>query len=544
MASTTASDNGSDRYDAVIVGAGFSGLFQLFELRRRGHRVHLVEANGGPGGVWWANRYPGARVDSHVPNYEYSLEAVWRGWTWSERFPGGEEIRRYFRHVEDVLGLGSDISYDTRVTDARLDDDGGAGWSIGLDGARAGRIRADHLILCTGFASKPYVPAIPGLDRFEGPCHHTARWPHDGLDLAGRRVGVIGTGASGVQVVQEATKVAGSLTVFQRTPVTALPMQQRPLDPVVVAEAKADYPAVFATRNNPPGSMHDIVRRGKSAVAATAEEREAVFTDAWNEGGFHFWAATFADVGSDLRANRMAYDFWRDRTRARLDDPAVADLLAPMEPPYPFGTKRPSLEQDYYECFNQPHVRLVDLRADPITEVTPSGVRCGAEHHDLDVLVLATGFDANTGGLTEIDIRGTDGRTMAERWADGVDTTLGIALSGFPNLFFLYGPQSPASFCNGPTCAELQSQWLADLLDHVRERGATRVESTPEADRAWSAHLEEVAAGSLLAETDSWYMAANIPGKRRQLLNYPNSDAYLEALARCAAAGYDQFVID
>lgn len=542
MGTAMTNGDGTERFDVVIVGAGFSGLYQLYELRRRGYSVHLVEANGGPGGVWWANRYPGARVDSHVPNYEYSLEEVWRDWTWSERFPSGEEIRRYFRHVDDVLGLSSDISYRTRVAEARFDETDHQ-WSIGLEGARTDRLTARYLILCTGFASKPYVPELPGLDRFEGPCHHTARWPHDGLDLGGEHVGVIGTGASGVQVVQEATKVAASVTVFQRTPVTALPMQQRRLDPDAVAEAKSDYPAVFARRNNPPGSMHDIVRRGKSAVEASESEREAVFTDAWDEGGFHFWAATFADVGSDLRANRMAYDYWRDRTRARIDDPAVADVLAPMEPPYPFGTKRPSLEQGYYECFNEPHVHLVDLRAEPISEITPSGVRCGERHHELDVLVLATGFDANTGGLTEIDIRGTDGRTMAQRWADGVDTTLGLAVSGFPNLFFLYGPQSPASFCNGPTCAELQSQWMADLLDHLRAGDHTRIESSPEADRAWSAHLDDVAEGSLLAETDSWYMAANIPGKRRQLLNYPNSDAYLDALARSAADGYDQFVI-
>ncbi|MEM8923119.1 MAG: NAD(P)/FAD-dependent oxidoreductase [Actinomycetota bacterium] len=531
--------------DALIVGAGFSGLYQLYELRRRGHRVHLVEANGGPGGVWWSNRYPGARVDSHVPNYEYSLEAVWRDWTWSERFPSGEELRRYFAHVVDVLDLERDVSYNTRLGAARFDEKVRT-WSVEVttSGGVSRTMCARFLVPCTGFASRPFVPSLPGLDRFAGPCHHTAHWPHDGLDLAGRRVGVIGTGASGVQVVQEAAKTAASLTVFQRTPVTAIAMQQRRLDPDQVRRDKERYPEIFTVRNRPPGSMHDMIRRGDSALAAGEEERRAVFDDAWNEGGFHFWTATFADVGMDPAANRLAYDYWRDRTRARIDDPAVAELLAPTEPPYPFGTKRPSLEQDYYECFNQPNVHLVDLRATPITTVDERGVECGGHHHELDVLVLATGFDANTGGLTAIDVRDTGGRTLAERWADGVDTTFGLAVHGFPNLLFLYGPQSPAAFCNGPTCAELQSQWVADLLDHLRASGLSRLESTAASDRAWSWHLEAVADGSLLGEADSWYMAANVPGKRRQLLNHPSSDAYLRALARCANDGYIGFVLD
>ena len=524
----------------VIVGAGFSGLYQLHVLRQRGYAVHLVEANGGPGGVWYANRYPGVRVDSHVPNYEYSIEEVWRDWIWSERFPGGEEICRYFRHVDNVLGLSADISYDTRVTAASYDE-GADAWSIDLeDGAT---MTARHLILCTGFATKPYIPDLPGLANFEGPCHHTARWPSRGVALDGRRVGVIGTGASGVQVVQEAAKVATKLVVFQRTAVTALPMQQRKLDPDHERRAKQYLADVFARRNNPPGSLHDIERRGESALAVSEEERVTVYRDAWNEGGFHFWGGTFADVAVDEEANRTAYDFWRDETRARVHDPVTAEILAPTDPPYPFGTKRPALEQDYYDCFNQPNVELVDLRTSPITEITARGVRCADAHHELDVLVLATGFDANTGGLTAIDVRDTRGRSLADRWADGVDTTLGLAVSGFPNLFFLYGPQSPTAFCNGPTCAERQGDWLADLLDHLRACGVTRIEPRPGADQAWTEHVDAVGAAMLLSRTDSWYMAANIPGKRRQLLNYPSSDAYLEALADCAAAGYDRFVL-
>lgn len=531
--------------DALVVGAGFSGLYQLYELRRRGFSVHLVEGNAGPGGVWYANRYPGARVDSHVPNYEFSLEKIWRNWSWSERFPGGEELRRYFEHVVDALELASDISFSTRVDGARFDEESRT-WTVELSSASDhAPVRCKQLILCTGFASKAYTPPIEGLDRFDGPCHHTAHWPHEGVELAGKRVGVIGTGASGVQMVQEAAKVAAEVFVFQRTPVTALPMQQRQITPEQDLLAKERYPEIFVTRNTPPGSMHDMVRRGDSALTVTKQERDAVFAEAWEAGGFHFWFATFADVVTDLEANRLAYDYWRDNTRARIDDPAVAELLAPTEPPYPFGTKRPSLEQGYYDYFNQKNVTLVDLKATPIVEVTNNEVRCeGGTGYELDVLVLATGFDANTGGLTQIDVRGSDGRNLEQRWETGVDTTMGLAVSGFPNLLFLYGPQSPAAFCNGPTCAELQSEWVGDLLDHMRQSGLTRIEATEQSDHAWSEHLDAVAAGSLLSKTDSWYMAANVPGKRRQLLNHPSSDAYLRALAKCAEAGYDRFTFD
>lgn len=535
----------SETLDALIVGAGFSGLYQLYELRRRGYTVHLVEANAGPGGVWYANRYPGARVDSHVPNYEYSHQGIWKDWSWSERFPGGEELREYFAHAVEALELGPDISFGTRVDGARFDEESRT-WTADLsaaDGSFTRRCR--YLILCTGFASKAFTPPIDGLDRFAGPCHHTAHWPEDGVPLEGRRVGIVGTGASGVQMVQEAAKVAGEVYVFQRTPVTALPMQQRRITLEQAAASKDEYPEIFVTRNTPPGSMHDMVRRGESALTASDDERERVFTEAWEEGGFHFWFATFADVITDLDANRLAYDFWRDHTRARIDDPAVADLLAPMEPPYPFGTKRPSLEQGYYDYFNQDNVFLVDISANPIHSVGEDVVELAdGTRHELDVLVLATGFDANTGGLTQIDVRGSDGRNLAERWASGVDTTLGLAVSGYPNLLFLYGPQSPAAFCNGPTCAELQSQWVGDLLDHMQDAGLTRVEATEASDLAWSRHLDEVAEGSLLSKVDSWYMAANVPGKRRQLLNHPSSDAYLRALDRCAAEGYDRFVFD
>jgi cation diffusion facilitator CzcD-associated flavoprotein CzcO len=527
-------------FDAVVVGAGFNGLYQLYRLRQEGFTVRLLEAAPGLGGVWYWNCYPGARVDSHVPNYEFSIEEVWRDWTWTERFPGQPELLRYFRHVDQTLDLGRDIDLATRVQSATFDERAHR-WTIETDTGR--QLRARFFVLCTGFASKPYIPAIPGLDAFAGACHHTARWPTDGLDLTGLRVGVIGTGASGVQVVQEASKVAEQLVVFQRTPVTALPMQQRALGAAEQAQWKHQYPELFRARNAPPGSFYDIARLDVSALEVSAEQRLRVYEEAWAKGGFHFWVGTFNDVLLDEAANRTAYDFWRDKTRARLDDPAVADLLAPIEPPYPFGTKRPSLEQDYYEAFNRDSVSLVDLHRAPIVEVTADGVCTTEDRHRLDLLVLATGFDANTGGLIDIDLRNADGTSLAERWSDGVQTHLGIAVSGFPNMLFLYGPQSPTAFCNGPTCAEVQGEWVVRLLEDLRARGVTRIESTVEAEQEWTDHLADLAEHTLFSRADSWYMAANVPGKRRQLLNYPATDAYLERLAAVAGAGYAGFVV-
>jgi cation diffusion facilitator CzcD-associated flavoprotein CzcO len=527
-------------YDVLIVGAGFSGLYSLYRLRNAGHAVRLVEAGGDVGGVWWSNRYPGARVDSHVPNYEYSLPEVWRDWTWSERFPGREELLAYFHHVVDVLDLSRDIDLHTRVDTARFDEERQR-WSV--EAASGATYDARYLLMCTGFGSKPYVPDLPGLSDFEGICHHTAAWPEEGVDLRDRRVGVVGTGASGVQVVQEAAREARQLTVFQRTPVTALPMQQRRLDRAEQEAAKSGYPEMFRRRNEPPGSFEDIHRLDVGALDVSPERRTAVYEDAWTRGGFHFWAGTFSDILIDPDANRTAYDFWRDKTRARIDDPTTAEVLAPTDPPYPFGTKRPSLEQDYYECFNQPNVELVDLRSTAIETITRTGVRTTAGDHDLDVLVLATGFDANTGGLTAVDLCGRDGRSLAEQWSDGVDTHMGMAVHGFPNMLMLYGPQSTTAFCNGPVCAEIQGDWVADFFDHLRRHDLVAFEPTAESGHAWSAYLAMIADVTLFGRTDSWYMGANIPGKRRQLLNLPLSDAYLERLQQCADQGYDGFVL-
>jgi cation diffusion facilitator CzcD-associated flavoprotein CzcO len=526
--------------DVVVVGAGFSGLYTLWRLRGEGFRVRLVDAAPAAGGVWWWNSYPGARVDSHWPNYELSLEAVWRDWYWTERFPGRDELCAYFEHVVEVLELAPDLELGRRVLTTDFDA-ATATWTTVLDDGR--RLRSRYVVLAIGFAAEPYVPDLPGLDSFAGECHHTARWPAGGVEVAGRRVGVIGTGASGVQAVQTVAPVAAELTLFQRTPVIALPMGQRRLTKEEQDEAKAGFAGFFARRRVGRGGFGDFARREVSALSVSDEERRAVYEEAWAAGGLHLWGASFVDIILDEKANRTAYDFWREKTLPRIVDPALVELLAPAEPPYAFGTKRPSLEQGYYEAFAQPNVHLVDIRSTPIERVTATGVRTTAGEHELDVLVLATGFDANTGGILRLDLRDVEGRSVRERWADGVDTHLGLAIPGVPNLFMLYGPQSPTAFWNGPTCAEVQGDWLTDLLVHLRDRGAMTIDATDEAARAWTKEVDAFGEATLLGQTDSWYMAANVPGKRRQLLNYPGTDQYRAHLDDCVADGYSGFVI-
>ena len=534
-----ASAQDADRpLDALIVGAGFSGVYQLYRLRELGFSVRIFEAGAGFGGVWYWNCYPGARVDSHVPNYEFSIEELWRDWNWTQRFPAWNELRRYFEYADHKLQLSPDIEFDTRVTGGEFDDERDE-WLVNTDDGRTTRAR--FLIPCMGFAARAHVPDLKGLETFAGPCHHTAHWPQDGFDMTGMRVGVIGTGASGVQVVQEAARVASHLTVFQRTPNLALPMRQRQLDAERQQAAKRDYPEVFRQRAVAASSLFDIVADERAAHEVSGKERLAAFESAWQKGGFHFWVGTFSDILTDETSNRLAYDFWRDKTRGRIENPALADKLAPMEPPHPFGCKRPSLEQNFFEAFNQPNVTLVDVRESPIEEITPTAVRTASGSHELDLLVLATGFDTSTGGFTQMDLRGTDGISLKERWANGVETYLGMAVPHYPNMLMLYGPQSPAPFCNGPTCAEVQGDWVVDCLTHLRKRQMVRIEALSAAAKSWSQVIAEAAELTLLPRADSWYMGANIPGKHRELLYHPMVQDYLARCREAAANGYQGF---
>ena len=536
----------TEELDVLVVGAGFAGLYQLDQLRTLGYSVKVYEAGSDMGGVWYWNCYPGARVDTWAPLYQFSREDLWRGWNFSELYPGWDEVRQYFHHVDQKLDLSTDIRFDTRVVAAEFDEERRQ-WAVRARNERTGdasTVRARYLVLCTGFGSKPYVPDIPGLDTFAGECHHTARWPQNGLDMAGKRVGVIGTGASGVQVIQESAPDAAHLTVFQRTPNTALPMRQQQLDDAANRAMKESYPARFAKRSATfAGFDYDF--QDKGALEVSDEERTTVYEKLWETGGFLPWLGTFNDIFFNADANATAYAFWRDKVRERIQDPAVAEKLAPTRAPHPFGVKRPSLEQRYYEVYNQDNVELVDLRETPIQRVSPSGVVTeDGREHALDVLVLATGFDAVTGGLTAMDIRDTEGRSFADVFADGTRTHLGSATAGFPNLLYIYGPQSPSAFCNGPTCAELQGDWVVQCLEHLRKNGLTRIEATHEAEQAWHDHVTELTEATLFPAAKSWYMGANVPGKKRELLAYPGGlPTYMEKCTEAADRGYQGFLL-
>lgn len=527
--------------DVLVVGAGFSGVYQVHRLRQLGFSVRLLEAGGTLGGIWYWNCYPGARVDTEVPMYEYSDENLWRDWFWTETYPGWAELRRYFEYVDSKWHITKDTQFNARVASARFDEKTNQ-WTLTTTQGEEHRSR--FVLICTGFGSKPFIPKIEGLESFAGPKPHTGLWPQEGLDFTGKRVGVIGTGASATQVVQEAAQTAAHLTVFQRTPNMALPMGPRHTDVETQTKAKADYPARYAHRRTTfAGFDYDAYPKG--AFEVSAEERQAIYEDLYRRAGFRPWLGTFNDVLMNKEANDTAYAFWRDQARARIKDPKLAKLLAPDVAPYPFGTKRPSLENGYFEAFNQDNVELVDLRKNPIARVVPTGVVTqDGKEHELDILVLGTGFDAVTGGITSIDIRGVGGARLNDYWRGGVRVNLGLACAGFPNMLFLYGPLAPTGFLNGPTSAELQGEVVIQCLEYLREKGYKRIESTPQADEAWAAHTAELAAGTLFPETDSWYMGANVPGKPRQLLNYPGGGPlYLEKCAESAAKGYEGFVL-
>jgi len=530
----------TEELDVIIVGAGFAGLYLLDRLRSMGMFVQVFEAGDAPGGVWYWNCYPGARVDSPGPMYQFSRDDLWRDWKFSELYPSWQEIREYFHYVDKKLDLSRDIRFNRRVNEADFDPARNRWTVYSSDGSVT---RARYFVLCTGLGSKPYIPELPGLSDFAGERHHTALWPQQGLDLAGKRVGVIGTGASGVQVAQEAAGVAAHLTVFQRTPNLALPMRQRKLDDDTIRRMKGDYPRAYQKRRTTFGGF-DYEFLEKSASEVSEDERRATFERVWNIGGFAPWVGSFNDLLTNEHSNRAAYDFWRDKTRARINDPAVAEMLAPTEPIHPYGTKRPSLEKNIFDIFNLSNVSLVDLRKTPIERVTRSGIKTAAGEHDLDVLVLATGFDAVTGGLTGIDIRGTQGETLREKWAKGVRAHLGMAAAGFPNLLFVYGPHSPNAFANGPTCAELQGDWIVGLLDHVRQRDWKRFEATAPGEEEWRTQVLALADATLFPQADSWYLGANIPGKPREMLSFAGGlSTYMAKCNESAERGYEGFTI-
>jgi cation diffusion facilitator CzcD-associated flavoprotein CzcO len=530
----------ADSWDVLVIGSGISGMYQLHRLRGLGLRARVFEAGDGVGGTWYWNRYPGARFDSESWTYGYSFsEEILREWEWSEHFAAQPETLRYCNFVADRLDLRRDIEFGCRIATAAWDDAGGH-WEITAEDGR--RARARFLITAIGPLSAPTMPSLPGVGTFRGEAYHTGRWPHEPISFAGKRVGIIGTGATAVQAITEIAKTVGHLTVFQRTPNWCAPLHNSPIDAASQTRIKATYPEIFARCRQSFGCfIHDADPR--KALEVSAEEREAFFEKLYREPGFGIWMGNFRDVLVDAAANATITDFMRRKIRERVNDPAVAEKLLPTN--HGFGTRRVPLESGYYEVYNQPNVRLVDLRATPIELITPTGVKTSDAQYDLDMLIYATGFDAITGAFDRIDIRGRGGRPLREKWVDGPRTYLGLGIEGFPNLFTLVGPHNAATFCNIPRCIEQNVDWVTALLAAMRARGHTRVEPTVEAEREWTQHVHDTGRRMLFTQVDSWMMGinSNVAGKdRRTFIVYAGgAPRYREKCDEVAAAGYAGF---
>ncbi len=503
------------KYDAIIIGAGFAGMYQLHRLRDGlGLEVRVFERGTGVGGTWYWNRYPGARCDVESMFYSYSFdEELQQQWEWSERYPSQPEILRYANHVADRFDLRRDIAFETSVESATYDEARNL-WQVVTDDGES--YEARYLITAVGCLSAARVPAFEGVDSFTGPTYHTGRWPHEEVDFTGQRVAVIGTGSSGIQAIPVIAGQADSVVVFQRTPNFSLPAHNGPLSPEQRAEIKQNYPQLRAEAR---ASAAGVVFPPPVGTVAEvpAEERLAELERRWAQGGAGFMGA-FADTAIDEAANEVSAEYVRDRIRSIVTDPATAELLCPTD--HPIGTKRICVDTNYYATYNRDNVELVSVRDTPIERITPNGVRVGGKEYEVDAIVFATGFDAMTGPLNRIDIRGRDGQLLRDKWAAGPRTYLGVASAGFPNLFMITAPGSPSVLSNMIVSIEQHVDWVTDHITHLDTAGIAATEAEQEAEDAWVDHVNEVASYTLHPKAASWYMGANVPGKPRVFMPY------------------------
>ncbi|MCC6706687.1 MAG: NAD(P)/FAD-dependent oxidoreductase [Gammaproteobacteria bacterium] len=524
-------------HDVIIVGAGFAGMYLLHKLRTAGYTAQVLEAGDGVGGTWYWNRYPGARCDVQSIDYSFSFDpALEQQWQWSEKYATQPEILRYANHVADRYDLRRDIRFGTRVKQARFDEQRNV-WHI--ESANGEVFTAQFYVMATGCLSVPKDIDIAGAERFCGQTYHTAHWPHEGVDFSGKRVAVIGTGSSAVQSIPLIAAEASQLTVFQRTPAFSLPAANRPLDRYEIGAIKANYREHReAARHSAFGVPMPIVTT--SALEVSAEQRQRAYQAGWDGGTLNGMLQSFGDLLLNQAANDTAADFMRDKIRAIVRDPATAETLCPYD--FPFGTKRPCLDTRYYETFNLPHVELVDLRKTPLTEISAAGVRTSDRERAFDAIVFATGFDAMTGALVNVDIRGVDGLALKEKWADGPRTYLGLGIAGFPNMFTITGPGSPSVMSNMMVSIEQHVDWIAACLDFMRAHGHDRIEASSDAEAAWVEHVNQVADATLFPKANSWYMGANVPGKPRVFLPYIGGvGPYRQKCDEVAQAGYAGF---
>ena len=521
--------------DVLVVGAGIAGLYLLHRLRKSGFTVQVVEAAKGIGGTWYWNRYPGARCDVDSMYYSYQFdEILQQDWEWTERYASQPEILRYLNHVADRYNLRSDIRLNTRVKSAHYNENSNR-WRIQTDTGQY--MTANYCIMATGCLSAYNTPKIEGLNSFQGPVYHTACWPHDPVEFSGLHVGVIGTGSTGVQVIPEVAKQAAGLTVFQRTPNYVVPARNRSLDPKEVGEIKANYSTLRAEAKATFGGFNFHYNE-QSALEATPKELAQEYEKRWLAGGIPFLGA-FSDLTFNAKANKTAQDFVRAKIQEIIVDPSVADLLMPNDI---IGCKRLCLDSDYFETYNRPNVKLVDVSATPIEAITPQAVRVAGQYHLIDALVLATGFDAMTGALLRIDIQGRDGVTLEKKWEAGPQTYLGLATAEFPNLFLVTGPGSPSVLSNMMPSIEQHVEWISDCLEFMRSRSVKEIEADKKAEDNWMAHVNEVAGKTLRYYCRSWYLGSNMPGKPRVFMPYIGGmPAYIKKCDAVAATNYQGF---
>ncbi|HEY0509740.1 MAG TPA: NAD(P)/FAD-dependent oxidoreductase [Blastococcus sp.] len=525
--------------DAVVVGAGFAGVYALYRLRTLGFTVQVFEAGSDIGGTWFHNRYPGARCDIESLDYSYSFDdELQQEWHWTERYASQPELLRYIHHVAERHDLRRDIRCDSRVTSATWDEDT-ARWLVRTEDGEA--VSARFCVLATGVLSVAQVPAIEGLDSFQGDWFHTGDWPHEGVDVTGKRVAVIGTGSSGTQLIPIVAERAAHLTVFQRTPNFCMPAQNHDMIDEVEREWKAEYPQrrAFARVS---GFGHNQLSNPTKAMEVSAEERRAEFELRWQLGGLYMMRA-FSDILIDPVANEECAEFVRGKIREIVQDPEVAEMLSPRG--FHFGTKRLCSGTGYYETFNRENVTLVDVRTAPIERITPTGLATTEAEYDVDVIVFATGFDAMTGSMLKIDVQGVGGESLREKWAHGPRSYLGVAPAGFPNLFIVAGPGSPSVFSNMVNSIEQHVEWITTLLEQVTLRGLRRVEATAQAEQQWIEHVNEVAERTLYPRSpNSWFFGANTPGKPRVFMPYVGGvGTYRQKADDVAAKDYEGFVL-
>ena len=534
---STPQTNGTSRFDAVIVGAGFAGMYMLHRLRSLGLSVRLFEAGDGVGGTWYWNRYPGARCDVESLEYQYGFtDEIQRDWTWTERYAVQPEILRYQNYVADKLDLKRDMQFSTRVTATDYDARTGE-WKVETD--RGDSVQARFCIMATGCLSAARVPDFAGLEDFEGEWYHTGGWPHEGVDFTGKRVGVIGTGSSGVQSIPIIAGQASHLTVFQRTANFTLPAGNRPLSPDEVSRSKETLLDDRKHARETPGGLICFEYNETLAEEMTPEAREKELRDRWTQGGFAFLGA-YGDLMATQEANHIAAEFARSQMKSVIEDPAIIDILMPDD--HPVGVKRLCLDTEYLETFNLPHVDLVDARAAPIERITKAGIVSGGREYEVDAIVFATGFDAMTGAILGVDITGRDGLKLRDKWAAGPRTYLGLGSAGFPNLFFITGPGSPSVLSNMIVSIEQHVDWIADCLSRLTSGNIGSIEATLEAEDEWVAHVNELASETLYPQANSWYMGANIPGKPRVFMPYTGGvGLYGEKLEEVAQGDYEGF---